>query len=70
MTTHRPGAAEPDPNLIDLTVVVGAHQAMYAALLALVQRPFDDRALGRVLQVRQSLAADVVRAELRMAARA
>ena len=65
-----PHTAEVDPDLIDLTVLAGAYQAMYTALLPLVQNPFDDRALGRVLQVRQTLAADVIRAKLRMAARA
>lgn len=65
-----PAAVEADPDLIDLTVVIGAHQAMYSALLAVVQSPFDDRALSRVLQVRQSLVADVARAKLRIAARA
>ena len=65
-----PHTAEVDPDLIDLTVLAGAYQAMYTALLPLVQNPFDDRALGRVLQVRQKLAADVIRAKLRMAARA
>lgn len=64
-----PSTAAVDPNLIDLTAVVRAHQVMYAALLGLVQRPFDDQALARVLQVRQCLAADVARAEQRMAAR-
>lgn len=63
-------AVDPDPDLIDLTVVVRAHQAMHAALLALVQAPFDDAALSRVLQVRHTLAPDVLSAQLRMAARA
>ena len=66
----RRSAVEPDPDLIDLTVVVRAHQAMYAALLALVQAPFNDAALSRVLQVRHTLASDVLRAQLRMAGRA
>lgn len=66
----RRSAVDPDPDLIDLTVVVRAHQAMYGALLALVQAPFCDAALGRVLQVRHTLASDVLRAQLRMAARA
>ena len=63
-------AVQPDPDLIDLTVLVRAHQAMYAALLVLVQDPFDDAALGRLLQIRQTLVGDVLRALSRMAARA
>lgn len=66
----RRSAIDADPDLIDLTVVVRAHQAMYAALLALMQAPFDDAALSRVLQVRHTLAPDVLRAQLRLAARA
>lgn len=65
----RQSPAEPDPDLVDLTVVVRAHQAMYGALLGLVQCPFDDAALGRVLQVRQTLAGEVLRAELRIGGR-
>ena len=67
--TPSPSTIESDSNLIDLTAVVRAHQVMYAALLTLVQRSFDDQVLARVLLLRQNLVADLARAELRMAAR-
>ena len=67
--TPSPSTTEFGSNLIDLIAVVRAHQVMYAALLTLVQRPFDDQVLARVLQLRQNLVADLARAELRMASR-
>ena len=67
--TPSPSTTESGSNLIDLTAVVRAHQVMYVALLTLVQRPFDDQVLARVLQLRQNLVADLARAEQRMAAR-
>ena len=67
--TPSPSTTKSDPDLTDVTAVVRAHQVMHAALLTLVQRPFDDQVLARVLQLRQNLVADLARAEQRMAAR-
>lgn len=60
-----PQAAEPAPDLVDLTVVVKAQQAVNSALMRLVMNPWDDTALERFLRVRGGLQGAVAGAQLR-----